>query len=463
MKKTLKMISLMLVIMMFASTTVFAATMPTDISGASCEEAVKTLVEAGAITGDTDGKFHAEDNLTRAQACIIIVKTIDPIAALVNGTVTQSAVKASFTDLKGYGWASGYIGYAVEYGIVKGYPDGSFRPGANVSTDEMLTMVLRAAGYTEDKIGQNWPADYIAKAKEVGIFESIEEDYPQKATKGMAAQMTYNQMKELKTMAPTIEKEPQGTKNDKPSDIPSTEGMTFVKGKFDGNLTSFAGKAVSKHVDIYTYGKNKEYSTDMKFSNNEDDYREDTLYKFRYAKTSAWYLEEEDKITKMILPGDVGFSGNVSAVINATGTDVNADEEAVTSFETLTATRAITWLGEKGLKVPNFDYGDGQLYELNTSDGEVQNVATVGEARSKVFEELTTSGSWTLVNDYDDGVIRTANDLFSVRTNVSIYVWDDKKDEYRAGSLSSIRAGKEVRAYDVIDDDITQADVVIVK
>lgn len=463
MKKILNIVSLMLVVMMFTSTAAFAATVPTDIAGTSCEEAVKTLVEEGAITGDTDGKFHPEDNLTRAQACIIIVKTIDPPASLVNGTATQSASKAGFTDLSGYSWAAGYIAYAVEHGIVKGYPDGTFKPGVKVSTNEMLTMVLRAAGYTEDKIGANWPTDYIVKAKETGILKGIDETYPENATKGMAAQMTFNQMKELKVMAPVLTEDPQGTKESKPIGIPSINEMTFATGSFDSNLNTFAGKNVSKGAKIYTYGTKKEYSKEMKFSDKVDAYREDTLYKFKDVKTSAWYLVEDGKITKMILPRDAGFSGNVYAVINGTITDSNVNEDAVTGFETLTATKAITWFGKKGLTVPNFTYGDGQLYELKTSDGEVQNVAATDGAKGKMFKELTTSKSWTTVNQYSDNVITTANGHIAVKINASIYVWDDKKNEYRAGSLSSIKIDKEVRAYDVSDDDITQADVVIVK
>ena len=327
----------------------------------------------------------------------------------------------------------------------------------------MLTMVLRAAGYTEDKIGSNWPADYITKAKEVGILKGIDETYPENSTKGMAAQMTFNQMKELKAMAPTISKDPQGTEKDKPSGIPSTSGMTFTTGSFDSNLTAFAGKSVSKSVEIYTYGTKKEYSKDMKFSDKEDAYRKDTLYKFKDAKTPAWYLVEDDKITKMILPMDTGFSGNVYCVINGTVTELNTNKEAITGFETLTATKAITWFGKHGLKEPTFNSGDGQLYELKTSDGVVQNVATTDGAKGNVFNELTTSKSWTAVTEYGDNVITIANGLISVKRNASIYVWDDKKNEYKSGNLSSIKAGKEVRAYDVSDDDVKDADVVVIK
>lgn len=463
MKRTFRIISFMLVIIMVGAATAFAAVIPTDIAGTSCEEAVTALVEAGAITGENDGKFYPDSNLTRAQACIIIVKTIDPPASMVNGTATQAAVNPGFSDLRGYGWASGYIAYAVEQGIVMGYPDGTFKPAANVTANEMLTMVLRAAGYKETEIGSSWPEDYIAKAHEVGIFNGIEEDYPEKATKGMAAMMVYNQMEKLKTMAPVIEDEPQGTENDKAENIPSTDGMTYTTGSFDSNLTSFAGKTVSKGVDIYTYGTEKDYSKDMTMSDKADDYREETLYKFKDTKTPAWYAMEGDKITKMILPRDVGFSGNAYCVVNGTMTDVNADGEAVTGFETLTATKAITWFGEKGVSFPTFSGGDGQLYELRLSDGEVTNVAdNNGGYKGKIFNELSGSG-WITIDGYDDGVITTANGLVSVKNNASIYVWDDKKDEYKSGNLSAIKTGRDVRAYDVSDDDVTQADVVIVR
>lgn len=465
MKKLLRTGSMVLAVMLMLSSTAFAANLPTDLEGTAYKDAAAALIDAGAITGDTDGLFHPENNLTRAQACVILVKTIDPIASLVNGTATQSASKTTFSDLNGYQWAAGYIGYAVENGIVKGYPDGTFKPGEKVSTNEMMTMILRAAGYTETQIGTTWPDDYIVKAKEAGILSNIADNYPAYATKGMAAQMTYNQIKQLKAMAPVVTETPQGTNSDKPISIPSSKGMIFTTGSFDSDMTTFSGTPVSKSVKIYTYGAKADYKKDMTFSGKADDYRLDTLYKYNSVKTPAWYLVEDGKITSMILPRDVGFSGNAYGVINATLTTDNVNKESVTGFETLTATKAITWFGKKGLTVPNFTNGDGQLYELHTSNGEVQSVQTnLNSYNGKVFNELTTAKAWTEVKAYEDGVITCVDgDMIGVKSNASIYVWDDKKDEYRAGSLSSLKSGKFVRAYDVSDDDVTQADVVIVK
>ena len=125
----------------------FAATIPSDVTGNVYEGAITALMEKGIITGDTDGKFHPDSRLTRAQACIMVVKAMSPPAAEVMGTPTQ-AIKSDFPDMSGYGWAEGYIGYAVKKGIVNGYPDGTFKPGdlvVNATEPKKLTN-HRASG-----------------------------------------------------------------------------------------------------------------------------------------------------------------------------------------------------------------------------------------------------------------------------------------------------------------------------
>lgn len=469
MKIFIKAISFALVLMLFATSAAFAATVPTDVSGTNWEKAVTTLVESGAITGDEDGLFHAENNLTRAQACIIIVKTINPPASMVNGTATQSATKTNFTDLKGYSWAAGYIGYAVKNGIVKGYPDGTFKPGNKVSTNEMLTMVLRAAGYTEEQIGANWPQDYITKAKAEGVLEGIEENYAEYATKGMAAQMAYNKMAVLKTKAPTVTEQPQGTDKDGVNLAPSVKGMTFAIGSFDSNITTFAGKSLAKDIKVYTYGLEKDYNKDMTFSNKAEAYRLDTVYKYKNVKTSVWYRVENGSITEMIVPGNVGYTGRACVVINKKVTTTNAEGKSVDALKTLTAGLEITWLTRESTDVPAITDGDGQVYELYLSNGEAKSVATTVGAKYSSFVELTPSNIDAVTNvvySYKDGMVRIENatgTLIDVKDNATIYVWDKDEKEYVQGNLNSIREGKQIRAYDASDDDASSADLVVIK
>lgn len=465
-KILLKGFSMILVLLMVTTSLAFAAESFPDVAGKNYETPIEKLVEEGVITGDKDGLFHPEDNLTRAQACIMIVKTINPPASLVNGTATQEAFGNNFTDMKGYSWVQGYISYAVEYGIVKGYPDGTFKPGEKVSSSEMITMIIRACGYAN--LEGTWPENYKQKAAELNLLTGLSTEMPQYATKWMMAQADYNAMELMKKNAPVIEEQPQGTDRDKPQIAPVSEKLNFTTGKIDSTMKSFAGKDISSKVKIYIYGKQADYNKEMYLPNVTSDYRLDTIYKFKNTKTPAWYEEENGKITVMVLPMDAGYTGMVFGVVNATEEIVNINGEKVTGFETMVAGNKVTWYGKSGVTVPVFTEGDGLVYELVIANGQVTSIlpANGSDAQYEKFAELTPAHTWTLIHEYNDKVIKLTNEtgeLIAVRDNATIYEWNADKKEYKQGTLYSIKKGREVRLYTISDKNGVAADLVIIK
>ena len=153
MKRT---ISLLLILLLLSTGAAFGAVIPTDVPGSTFEEAITTLVEKGIVTGDVDGKFYPDSKLTRAQACIMVVKAMNPQESEIKGTVTQP-VDSGFSDMTGYGWAEGYIAYAVKKGVVNGYPGGTFKPANPVTMNEITAMVVRAAGFKDSQLTGTWP------------------------------------------------------------------------------------------------------------------------------------------------------------------------------------------------------------------------------------------------------------------------------------------------------------------
>ncbi len=188
-----RIVSIVLVLLMLCSGLAFAATVPSDVSGNVYEEAIKVLSEKGIITGDVDGKFYPDSTLTRAQACIMVVKAINPAAVEVTGTEAKP-VKSGFADMGGYGWAEGSIGYAVKMGIVNGYPDGTFKPAALVNSEEITTMVMRASGYTDASLGGQYPANYMEKATSLKLFDGFVTPMStsMQVTKAMTAKIIFN-------------------------------------------------------------------------------------------------------------------------------------------------------------------------------------------------------------------------------------------------------------------------------
>ena len=473
-KRILRKIGILLIVALMGTTATFAASttasavvVPSDVAGTDLEDTVKALMEKDIITGDTDGLFHPDSYLTRAQACIIVVKAMNPSTAEVTGTATQPAAISGFKDMTGYGWAEGYIAYAVKHGVTNGYPDGTFRPGSNVTGNELITMVLRAAGYTDKSLGGTWPANYVDKGTELKLFEDIPAMHAD-ATKQMAAEFTYNALGLIEAANPPAETPGQGTDQDKPAGIPDASAMTYANGVFNSSITSYNGKPISDDVIVYTYGEKKNYSGAMKFSGKASDYRENTIYKYKNVTTPAFYKLENGEITEMILPMDVGFSGRAYGVINGTVTTKNAKGDTVTGLKTLTAGHEITWLGGKSLAgIPaKTQYMNGEIYELNLSNGEIQSICRASDLGKKgdPFEEISGSAPMN-VESFKDGVVELTSGgaLFEVKDNASVYVLDEADaDEYTAGRLPSIRKDVKIRAYDISDDDESSADLVVV-
>lgn len=79
-----------------------------------------------------------------------------------------------FSDVNG-GWASGYINVAAEYGYIVGDPEGTFRPNDTVSYAEAATMALRVLGYKSVIESKGtWPTNYISWAEELEMLDNVE-------------------------------------------------------------------------------------------------------------------------------------------------------------------------------------------------------------------------------------------------------------------------------------------------
>ena len=60
--------------------------------------------------------------------------------------VTTAFAANPFSDVTANSWYSGYVGWAVENGIVQGDGQGHFLPDSNVTVEHMELMITRYAG-----------------------------------------------------------------------------------------------------------------------------------------------------------------------------------------------------------------------------------------------------------------------------------------------------------------------------
>jgi len=167
----------------------FAATPAglSDIGGIANEEAIQVNFDLGIVTGNPDGTFQPTKAVNRAEFAAMITRALGvPDSALAGYTST------SFKDTTGYGWAVPYLAFCNSKGIMLGDGNGNVMPGRTINTNEAVTMVLRAVGYTNNssELVGTWPSNYVTKAQDLGIYDDVAT--ATNVDKANAAQMIYN-------------------------------------------------------------------------------------------------------------------------------------------------------------------------------------------------------------------------------------------------------------------------------
>jgi hypothetical protein len=137
------------------------------------------LKDNNIIGGYADGSFKPSKEVTRIEA----VKML--ILGLNKGLSPAEQLK--FPDTNNAEWYAPYVGRALSLAMVKGYPDGSFKPNNQVNRAEYYTILIRAAIGTvpvassdpfDDVAMGNWFTDYIAYGKDHKITDAETKFFP---------------------------------------------------------------------------------------------------------------------------------------------------------------------------------------------------------------------------------------------------------------------------------------------
>lgn len=124
-------------------------------------EAVSILQGYGIVKGDPSGALMLDQQLTRAQAAAVFVRSRGA-----QNLASMLADQVPFTDMDGH-WAAGEVSLAYRLGLVKGDGDGRFRPDSPISYVEVLTVLLRMV--EQEPAGPWNPMLILEAASKAGI------------------------------------------------------------------------------------------------------------------------------------------------------------------------------------------------------------------------------------------------------------------------------------------------------
>lgn len=180
MYKTKKALSFFLAVCMFviSLSPVFAATNPinedyskaTQVDAVTLENDASMLVLLGLLVGDQGG-LRLSDGITRAEVATLVCRILG------NDNLAQTSTV--FGDVPSSHWASGYINYANQRGIIAGYGAdangvNNFGPEDAVTIEQTVKMVVAAMGYNPEAEAQGgYPGGYLSVASRLGITNGV--------------------------------------------------------------------------------------------------------------------------------------------------------------------------------------------------------------------------------------------------------------------------------------------------
>jgi hypothetical protein len=112
---------------------------------------IGAAAKAGIITGNTDGTFRANDNITREQMAIMMVRALDYTGHPVTLSSSVIDTLSPFKDkAKILSQSSEFVAKAVKSGIIQGMSATEFQPQGNATRAQaavMLQRMLKMASY----------------------------------------------------------------------------------------------------------------------------------------------------------------------------------------------------------------------------------------------------------------------------------------------------------------------------
>lgn len=164
-----------------------------DIAGHWAEATIKQAFCIGLVTGYPDGLFQPDKSVTREECIVMLIRVLNQQEKA--GSVTKEDMPSGsgapqvlaeelppFSDARQLGeWSRETVAQAVQAGIIKGYPDGTFKPAADIIRAEMVTMVAlslnlaaesdKVTRFADDGDIPVWARDAVDALKILGLVE----------------------------------------------------------------------------------------------------------------------------------------------------------------------------------------------------------------------------------------------------------------------------------------------------
>jgi len=151
-----------------------------DVAGHWAEEAVNEMGSRLVVSGVGNDLYNPDQAITRAEFAAIMVRAMG---------LKENRGAKPFSDVRSSDWYSGAVRTALDYELINGYEDGTFRPQQQITREQAMVVIARAMEVTglknqlpaqdSNKILQSyddakqvslWARDSVADVLQAGII-----------------------------------------------------------------------------------------------------------------------------------------------------------------------------------------------------------------------------------------------------------------------------------------------------
>ncbi|MDP3975317.1 MAG: S-layer homology domain-containing protein [bacterium] len=146
-------------------------------------EAIEYVQGEGIVSGHPDGSYKPDLKINRAEFTKIIVEALPNMRPHIRETC--------FPDVPADSWFHEPVCLAKHWGIIGGYPDGTFKPAQNISFVEAAKIIATGFGLSIAPDQNIWYKPFVRALGEQKAIPTSITDFEHKITRGEMAEMIY--------------------------------------------------------------------------------------------------------------------------------------------------------------------------------------------------------------------------------------------------------------------------------
>ena len=251
----------------------------TDVTSKENVEAIEVLKAVGVMTGDENGNFNPNKQVTRAEMAVVMANLLDLKVEDFKGA------SLPFTDVPE--WAVPYVAACYADGITAGISATQYGSNNSVTTAQAALMMMKALGYFQYSrdFGSDWQVATVKQGSKIDLFDGIEAGASAAMTRNDVAQIALNTLE-----ATMVETDGSSTSITLPGGIVIDSGDTKY---VDSVSSSSYAKAFADKNDEVDNGK---YTVQLgeKLYNGDLTKKTDKVVDDFGAPAAAWSYKDYD-------------------------------------------------------------------------------------------------------------------------------------------------------------------------